>query len=509
MKKVRFSRRTMLRGLGGVAVGLPVLECMLDNHGEALAQSMPIPKRYAIIFAGQAIGGDDWADNTSIVLGKRSTDMGAFIVPPETGAGYTVTLPLKPLADKNLMGDFSLVSGLRIPYSASSTDAASVPSAGAFRDFHGGGAGPLLCGTRSTSSSFTCRSATSDQIVAGFNKPGSIGSLVVRAQPAWYLSGSSFSGRQYISYKGDAAPIEAQTSPQIVYHSLFDGFTPVDASARAQHDFDLRARQSVLSLITDKRNRVLGMVGAADKARLGRHFDEIRDLEMRIAAMPPDATGQCQPPKDPGPDLPVGGNNAGSGSDQIATNTGYSDEATRARLLADLIHMAFVCDITRVATLQLTVFQSHMNVFPISDPLGVPIHADLHECGHNGDAMTRGQIPVSTCLQWHISHYAYLIDKLKNTQEGAGNVLDNSAIIFMPEAGHGQQLNDAMSMNATHSVEKMILLVAGRAGGLKPGRHIATAQAHPGQVLVSAMQAVGYTKNTFGEVTGNLPDLFG
>jgi hypothetical protein len=509
MKKVRISRRTMLRGIGGVAVGLPVLECMLDNHGEALAQSVPIPKRYAIVFAGQAIGGDDWADNTSMVLGKRSTDTGAFIVPPETGAAYTVTLPLKPLADKNLMGDFSLVSGLRIPYSASSTDGASVPSAGAFRDFHGGGAGPLLCGTRSQSSSFTCRSATSDQIVAGFNKPGSIGSLVVRAQPAWYLSGSSFSGRQYISYKGDAAPIEAQTSPQIVYHSLFDGFTPVDASARAQHDFDLRARKSVLSLITDKRNRVLGMVGAADKARLGRHFDEIRDLEMRIAAMPPDAGGQCQPPTDPGPDLPVGGNNAGSGSDAIATNTGYSDEATRARLLADLIHMAFVCDITRVATLQITVFQSHMNVFQISDPLGVPIHADLHECGHNGDAMTRGQIPVSTCLQWHVGHYAYLLDKLKNTPEGAGNVLDNSAIVFMPEAGHGQQLNDAMSMNATHSVEKMILLVAGRAGGLKPGRHIATAQAHPGQVLVSAMQAVGYTKNTFGEVTGNLAELFG
>jgi len=509
MKKVRISRRTVLRGMGGVAVGLPVLECMLDNHGEALAQSVPLPKRYAIVFAGQAIGGDGWVDNTSMVLGQRSTDTGAFIVPPETGAGYTVTLPLKPLADLNLMGDFSLVSGLRIPYSASAVDAASVPAAGAFRDFHGGGAGPLLCGTRSQTSSFTCRSATSDQIVAGFNSPGSIGALVVRAQPAWYLSGSSFAGRQYISYRGDADPIEAQTSPSIVYHSLFDGFTPADASARAQHDFELRARKSVLSLISDKRNRVLGMVGAADKIRLQRHFDEIRDLETRIAAMPPDAGGQCQAPMDPGPDLPVGGNNAGTGSDQIATNTGYSDEATRARLLADLIHMAFVCDITRVATLQITVFQSHMNVFPISDALGVPIHADLHECGHNGDAMTRGQIPVSTCLQWHISHYAYLLDKLKNTPEGAGNVLDNSAIIFMPEAGHGQQLNDATSANATHSVEKMVLLVAGRAGGLKPGQHIATANAHPGQVLIGAMQAVGYTKNTFGEVTGALAELFG
>src|SRR6478672_749891 len=117
MKKVRISRRAVLRGIGGVAVGLPVLECMLDSNGQALAQSTPLPKRYAIVFAGQALGGDDWADNTSMVLGKRSTDAGVFIVPPEVGAGYTVTTPLKALSDLKLMGDFSLVSGLRIPYS--------------------------------------------------------------------------------------------------------------------------------------------------------------------------------------------------------------------------------------------------------------------------------------------------------------------------------------------------------------------------------------------------------
>jgi hypothetical protein len=225
--------------------------------------------------------------------------------------------------------------------------------------------------------------------------------------------------------------------------------------------------------------------------------------------MAPTAGGQCVPPMDPGPDSPVGGDNAGEGSDTIATNTGYSDEAGRARLLADLIHMAFVCDITRVATLQIAVFQSHMNVFPITSALGVPVHADLHECGHNGDAQTRGQIPVSTCLQWHISHYAYLVNKLKNTPEGAGNVLDNSAIVFMNEAGHGVQLNDGMSPNATHSVANMAMLVAGRAGGLKPGSHIATSGAHPGQVLISAMNAVGYAPDTFGEVTGKLAALFG
>src|SRR6185369_14963129 len=109
-------------------------------------------------------------------------------------------------------------------------------------------------------------------------------------------------------------------------------------------------------------------------------------LEIRIAAMPPTAGEQCQKPTEPMADLPLGDDNAGSGSDTIGTDTGYSNEDMRARLLADLIHMAFVCDITRVATLQITVFQSHMNVFKISTDFGVPIRADLPECGHNGDA---------------------------------------------------------------------------------------------------------------------------
>ena len=56
--------------------------------------------------------------------------------------GYTITTPLRPLTA--LQDDFTLVSGMRIPYSLTSAEAADVPPAGAFRDFHGGGAGPLV-----------------------------------------------------------------------------------------------------------------------------------------------------------------------------------------------------------------------------------------------------------------------------------------------------------------------------------------------------------------------------
>jgi hypothetical protein len=410
----------------------------------------------------------------------------------------------------NLRSDLSIVSGMAIPFSKTSTEATAVPEGGAFRDFHGGGAGPLLCGTRSQSASFVCRSITSDQLVAGLNKGKTpTASLVLRAQPVWYLSGSSFSGRQYISYGEGGAKIEAQSSPQIAFNSLFSGFMPAGQADQEKFAFAQRARKSVLDVVLDKQKKLLGKVSSADRVRLERHFDELRALELRVSAVPASGGGACMMPAAYGADPAVGGDNAGSGSDTIATNTGYSDEDTRAKLMADLIYMAFVCDLTRAATLQITCFQSHMNVYKVSEALGLPIRADQHECGHNGDANNRGQLPVSTLLKWHISIYAQLLTKLKSVSEGAGSVLDQCAIMFVPEGGHGVQLNDATSMWQTHSVEDMVMLVAGRAGGLMPGTHIKATGIHPARALISGMRAAGVTGDKLGEVTGTIPELFG
>ena len=106
---VRLDRRTVLRGIGGAMVGLPALECMLDSNGVAYAQTRgPIPRRYAIVFAGQSLGGDDWAKDSSRIAGQFIQETGHFIAPLTTGADYAITTPLIPLTD--LKSDFSIVS---------------------------------------------------------------------------------------------------------------------------------------------------------------------------------------------------------------------------------------------------------------------------------------------------------------------------------------------------------------------------------------------------------------
>src|SRR5690349_9625980 len=127
MKKTRMSRRTVLKGLGGAAVGLPLLDCMLNDHGTALAQSGgALPMRYGIVFAGQALGGDDYQKNEQKINGENITEEGHHITPPESGSGYTITTPLRPLAQ--YQDDFSLVSGMRIPYNETSAEPGDVPT---------------------------------------------------------------------------------------------------------------------------------------------------------------------------------------------------------------------------------------------------------------------------------------------------------------------------------------------------------------------------------------------
>ena len=165
--------------------------------------------------------------------------------------------------------------------------------------------------------------------------------------------------------------------------------------------------------------------------------------------------------------------------------------------------MAFVCDLTRVATLMITYWQSFMNVAPLT---GFSSYA--HLVNHGDAPAPAALVELEKMCSWHVDQFGYLVEKLANTAEGAGSVLDNCALVFLNEGGHGPNGSTPYS---SHSTEAMVALVAGGAGGLTPGQHVVAPAAanHPVNVTISAMQAAGYTGDTHGEISGRIDGLFG
>ncbi len=477
-------RRAVLRGIGGTILGLPFLEAMTGSVRRARAASASPPNRFLVCFGGQSLGGDD-------------DPVHNLYVPDVVGPGYDLKAALAPLANHgNVKDEITVVSGLEIP----TANGGSIPAGGRSDSFHIASLSPLLSGVRSGSK--PVNGPTSDQIVADAIGGGTtFKSLVYRVQASWYLNVGSPSGREMISYRRNAdgllSGIPATVSPRAAFQALSAGWIPPDPDEAARRAFLLRQRKSVLDRVAADTERLVAKLGGADRARLSRHLDEVRDLERRVEAIAPEAGGACQAPVDPGEDPPIGGGQSSNGGSGFDVNAGYSDEETRARAFCDLIHHAFVCDSTRVASLQFTMAQSHMNMHPLT---GIPY--DLHEIGHS----SHGTAGVSKGIAWHMKHFAYLVAKLRDTPEEGGNLLHRTAIVFLHEGGHGRDPSSGKTFSA-HSTENMACLLAGRVGGLKPGRHVVAPGRHPAQVLATAMDAVGVPTAALGEVQGTLPEL--
>jgi hypothetical protein len=488
MSGKKLDRRALLRGLGGAAVALPVLEIMLDGKA---ARAQTAPKRYLVCFGGTSLGGD-------------GDPLHNDYVPSTVGANYDLKSALAPLAP--VKNEVSVVSGLSIP----TANGMAVPAGGRRDDFHVSSLSPLLSGVRSPAST-SSGGPTSDQIVAAaIAGSTAFKSLVYRVQVGWYLSVSAPYGREGISYKADPKggkplAILPEVSPRAAFDALFSNLTPaVNDAERARQDLALRQRKSVLDLVRGNLDRLARSpkLGGADRARLSRHFDEVRDLELRVSAVPPPTTATCGKPTDPGADSKPGDPQgvSAAGDNTYVTNLGYSNEEQRARAFCDIVHMAFTCDLSRVGSLMFTMFQSHMNMYPLTGQ-----RCDCHEVGHNGDPMDKGTRAVSKVIAWHMKHFAYLIGKLRDTPEGGGKLIDSCAALFLHEGGHG--LDTATGkQNSTHSTENMACLIAGRAGGMKPGQHVVATGKHPANVIITAMNAVGVPGN-LGEVSGAIPGL--
>lgn len=488
-------RRRFLRGVGAGALALPFLEIFAP----ARAGARPSISRYAFLFGGMSIGA---YGNDRIA----PADEGPWVGP--------MTRALQPLADHGVADVVSLVSGLSMPVGM------MPPAGGRPPNFHATAHPVLATGQRfSGTIDGTLHAPSSDLVAAGTiagTTPFPV--LTYRAQPAYYRLESNGAINSTISARlgtqGTLEQVPPVTSPRVAFESLFGGALPPGAVDALAAKRAWAMRKSVVDRVADDAKALVVRLGTEDKIRMQRHFDELRTLEHQIDALEPTDAPACPMPPHPGDDPPIGDaidpgiDPTAEGYDGFYMNAnGYSDEELRASIMVDLIHMAFACDLSRVASFMLTYATCSMNMFPL---LGIA--SDLHGITHGsiGDDEAVVQDALADAAGWHVRHFARLIQKLRDTESPVGtSLLDDTALVLAFEGGWGfdPQLGAPLS---PHSTENMVVLVGGRAGGLHAtaGGHLRAPGVHPTAVLNTALAAVG-VEQTLGEVTATVDALLG
>jgi hypothetical protein len=434
MKRLVLPRRTFLRGLGGAMLALPVLDCMMDSHGQALAQGRPLPKRFGVFFWGNGVRLDRW-------------------VPAQTGPGYTLSpelAPLQPVKDY-----INVISNYQV-YAAGP------------RGHHDGVSG-MLSGvefielphpTSNYSSKFGGPSI--DNILhADLGIPQS--KPVLNLRTANEIVDGEGPTLQFISHKGPDEPQPTVRSPATIWQQLFGDFE-VDPDAAAA-DPRNSLRTSVLDLVRDDITRLQGTLGTNDRRRLDAHLTGVSELRSRILALPPELTGSCAIP------------------DEVTASGGSLREVID--LQADLLAMAFACDLRQIATIQFTGSVG-FTVFPgMSAGHHDLTHQDIPEAQDNVHATT---VHTMEC-------FSSLMQKMRAMPEGAGNVLDNSLWLATSDLSEG----------LTHSVADYPIVLAGGAGGAMrtPGVHVRGERnlgfrKNTNDVLMTILRAMGSPRQSIG-----------
>ena len=167
--------------------------------------------------------------------------------------------------------------------------------------------------------------------------------------------------------------------------------------------------------------------------------------------------------------------------------------ADHARLMFDLQLLAYQGDITRISTFQIARETSNRS-YPeigVSDP-----HHPLSHHGDNPDKIER----MSKINAFHVSLFAEYLEKLKNTPEGSGSLLDNVLILYGSGIGNPN----------VHDHTNLPCIVAGGAsGGMKGNRHIRYDKPTPlANLHLTLLDKVGVKIDSFGDSDGMINDLF-
>ncbi len=432
----------------GIGVALPPLEAMFNGNGTAYADGAAIPKRLGIFFWGDGVKPDRW-------------------VPVNTGTGWTSSPALLPLETAGVKDYVNVVTGTNI-------------TSGDVRGHHSGTVG-ILSGAPLIS-----QPANGAPYRSTFSKPSidqvaaniiGVGSRYKSIEVGISTRVDSVEGTtlHYLSHSGPDSPNPPEYDPSKLFDRVFGmGFTPPGGTGTPVVDATLAYRKSVLDTVLGDFNGVRARAGGADKARLDKHADGIRSIENRLMASstPMTATASCKLPLKPSAFTDL------NGKEQLAPKT---------KAMSDLLAIALACNQTKVFSM---MFSGSVAGTVFSD---IGLQGGHHQLTHDEPGM---QPQVQAATVYTIQMFAVLLNALKAVPEGAGNVLDNCAILATSDTSDGR----------FHNIRDFPILVGGKAGGYfkYPGIHYRSTSGSESTstTLLSLLRAVGTNLNTVGAEGG-------
>jgi len=270
-----------------------------------------------------------------------------------------------------------------------------------------------------------------------------------------------------LSWSSPTTPLPAEAHPRIVFERLFgEGGTSADRLAA------LRRRASLLDSVRDDISRLQKQLGPDDRTRVGQYLDSVREVERRIQK----AEAGTADDQLPDLDRPVG------------VPASYADHA---KLMFDLQVLALQGDVTRVITFQLARETSTRtyNEIGVADP--------HHPLTHHGNDPEKIQ-KMAKINAFHVSLFAYFLEKMKSTPEGDGTLLDHATYLY----GSG------MGNPNVHDHVNLPILVAGGGRGVKGGRHIKYAEPTPlANLHLTLLEKAGVHMDAFADSKGTINEL--
>lgn len=269
-----------------------------------------------------------------------------------------------------------------------------------------------------------------------------------------------------LSWSSPTSPLPAQAHPRMAFERLFG-----DGGSIAERSSELRKDASLLDWVREDIARLKGKLGPGDRTKVGDYLDTVREVERRIQRAEASTAGSSI--KDL--DRPVG------------VPASYAEHA---RLMFDLQVLAMQGDVTRVITFQLAR-ETSTRTYP-----EIGVSESHHPLTHNGGDSEK-LAKVAKINAFHVSLFAYYLEKLKATPDGDGTLLDHSNILY----GSG------MSNADIHDHTNLPILVAGG----KPssgGRHIQSRENTPlANLHLTLLDKVGVRLDSFADSKGKIPEL--